>query len=82
MPTDPQHELLKAYEAIFKSADGEKILNDLVIFAQQTADPVVRCGQMDVILRLFRCSQRGKELTPVRTIKGRASTLGQAAEEE
>lgn len=37
------------------------MLDDLVIFAQQTDDPILRSGRSDVVLRMMRMQKRAQE---------------------
>ena len=73
-PEKERAELLASYAAVFSSADGDRILNNLVLVAQNIPDPMVRCGASDVVLHLLRMRTRGREDSAPRSVVGRAKT--------
>lgn len=76
-------EQILAYEKFFSSEDARVLLNDLVIFTQGCEDPHVRCGRADIILRILRQQQRGKESVAQATtrVRARVSTAIRETEE-
>jgi hypothetical protein len=71
-PQEAHDELLKIFATKFGDADGERVLDQLVIAAYQISDPGVRVGFSDAILFIMRNRRRGKELAKPPSVKGRA----------
>ena len=77
---DPREELLKTFASKFGDADGERVLDSLVLSAQQIAEPSVRCGFQDAILVILRNRARGRDLGKPRSVRGAARLSGQPQE--
>jgi hypothetical protein len=57
-----RRELLASYARVFETADGKKILSDLVKFCAEVDDANVRAGRMDVICRILKRRDQATDL--------------------
>jgi hypothetical protein len=71
-PERDREDLLKTFASVFGTAEGEKIIDALVVTAYQITDPGVRVGFEDAIMFILRNRTRGKEMQKPPSVRGTA----------
>ena len=61
----PEGKVSDAYRKTFSNMESAQVLHDLRSFAEDIVDPVVRCGRLDMLARIYmQCGKRVPDQTP------------------